>query len=161
MPSSTLTSIDLAGDLRRHRRPAPRRDVAGRVQHRGLDAGRALRDRGRLDFHGARPVHVAPRAAPPASGEHRRAATSHFTHGRGLAFGRTVDFEGGEFVFERRHPAGFGATGWSSLTRSAHSAVVPVSRHVEGRDSIGDRKTPSARRSAYRRWRLLRRSASG
>ena len=43
MPSSTFTSIDLAGDLRRDGGAAPRRDVARGVQHRRLRAGRRAR----------------------------------------------------------------------------------------------------------------------
>ena len=41
---------DLAGDLRRHGRPAPRRDIARRVQHGRLRAGRPLGDLGDLDL---------------------------------------------------------------------------------------------------------------
>ena len=59
MPSSTLTSIDLAGDLRRHRRAPPRGDVARRVQHRrpAVPAARSVTD-ATLDLD--RPFRASP-----------------------------------------------------------------------------------------------------
>ena len=55
----------LAGDLRRNRCPAPRRDVSGRVQHRagGHSGAAPRRNRRRLDlggFHALRPVIAGP-----------------------------------------------------------------------------------------------------
>ena len=61
MPSSTFTSIDLAGDLRRDRGAPPRGDVARGVQHRRLRAGRTLRDGRDLDFD--RPLARLPEPA--------------------------------------------------------------------------------------------------
>ena len=61
----------LAGDLRRHRGAAPRRDVARRVQHRRLRAGRALGDGRDFDFDRPLAVQPIPGAATGAAEQAR------------------------------------------------------------------------------------------
>ena len=135
----------LAGDLRRHRRPAPRGDVARRIQDRGLGAGCALNDRCRLDFHRPRTVHVSPCAAR-SHGEHRE-QHNPLDPRPGPAFRRTLDFERSEFVFERWHlwASGLQADPRYCLRALRGSACVSARR----RSRLDQRSKTDARRSAF------------
>ena len=109
---------DLAGNLRRHGRAPPGRDVARRVQHRRLGAGRPGGDRRDLYLDGLL-THQPPgqgRAAPQE--QHEEHDPRDPAAGR-AAVGLAVDLQGSEIGREIRHRKGLKAWRLKGLKASA------------------------------------------
>ena len=105
---------DLAGNLRRHGRAAPRRDIARRVQHRRLRPGRALGNLGDLDGDWPLARHPHPDASTRACDQDEREDPPEPAPRAGT-FGLALDAQRVQILFQishsdrfvliRRHPA--------------------------------------------------------